>query len=119
MTINAGDKTQFLTQTIYYNGELVVDDKKYKENIYEGFTTSVPGVYEITYNLRYMYYSDDGRSELIEATPVKLTITIEATPPIVNNDKNMNYTNIVVLISIMLAGLATCYFGLLLSRKKN
>ena len=119
LSVNAGDKKQFLTQTIYYNGELVVDDKKYRENIYEGFTTAVPGVYEITYNLRYMYYSDDGRSELIEAAPVKLTITIEATPPIVNNDKNMNYTNIIVLVSIMLAGLAACYFGLLLSRKKN
>ena len=119
LKITAEDKSNFLTQTIYYNGELVVDDKKYQKNIYDGFTTNVPGVYEITYNLRYMHYDKDGNSELIEALPVKLTITVEATPPIVESDASVNYTSyLIMVIGVLMAGLALCYFGLL-SKKRS
>lgn len=116
--LKADDKKQFLTQTIYYNGELVVDDKKYKENMYGEFTTATPGVYEITYNLRYMYYDKNGKSELIESTPIKLTITVEATPPIVSNEKVNNYSHIILLLGALISSLAVCYFGLLSKKRK-
>jgi hypothetical protein len=118
LAIDAGNRTQFLTQTIYYNGELVVDNKKYKEGIYDGFTTSVPGVYEITYNLRYMYHGSDGRSEIIEAAPIKLTITVEATPPIVETSKAVDSSYVIVGITILISTLALCWFGLI-SKKRN
>ncbi len=114
----ADDKKQFLTQTIYYNGELVVNDKKYKEDMYGLFTTANPGVYEITYNLRYMHYNKNGESELIESTPIKLTITIEETPPIVSNEKVNNYSYIILLVGALIASLAVCYFNLVSKKRK-
>lgn len=118
LVISAGSKTSLLTQTIYYNGELVVDDERYQKNIYDGFTTAQPGVYEITYNLQYMYYSKDGRSELIKAAPITVTITVEATPPIIEMNTSVDYSHLVVMIGAILASFAMCYFGLILKKKK-
>ena len=93
-----------------------LDYKRYNKNIYEEFTTSVPGVYEITYNLSYMHYGDNGQSELITSDPLKLKIKVEATPPIVVAKSNTtNYTNIVLIISL----LASTLFILVLSKKSK
>ena len=98
------------------NGKLVMENKRYNKNIYEEFTTSVPGVYEITYNLSYMHYGDNGQSELITSDPLKLKIKVEATPPIVVAKSNTtNYTNIVLIISL----LASTLFILVLSKKSK
>ena len=118
LAVTAGDKKHFLTQTIYYNGELVVDNKKYNENIWDEFTTSVPGVYEITYNLQYMYHSSDGRSELIEAEPMKLTIVVEATPPVVETSAQTHSSYIIAIIGLLIASLGACWFSLV-SKRKN
>ena len=119
LDIDAGNVSQFLTQTIYYNGELVVDNKKYQKEIYDGFTTSVPGVYEIIYSYQYMYYGADGQSELLTADPVKLTITVESTPPVVENYKDTaDYRYLLMGIGVLLASLALCWFGLI-TKKRN
>ena len=111
LMITATNNSQFLTQTIYYNGELVVDNDIYQKDIYDGFTTSVPGVYEITYNLQYMYYGSDGRKELIEAKPITLTITVEATPPIVENNYSIDYSYVLVLVCLLISILGVCTFS--------
>ena len=118
LVVNVSNNANFLTQTVYYNGELVVDNKRYNENIYNGFTTSVPGVYEITYSLKYMYYSSDGQKELIEADPITLTITVEATPPIVSENKVIDYSHIIVLVSLLMSGLFISLF-VVVSRKRS
>ena len=116
LSVEAGSRTSYLTQTVYYNGELVVDNKRYNPYVYDGFTTNTPGVYEITYNLQYKYYGENGQSEMISATPVKLVINVEATPP-VTTQNNINYSNIILLVSL-LAG--SMFIGLLaiLGKKK-
>ena len=62
LSLKASSGSQYITQTVYYNGELVVDDKIYNPNIYSGFTTNNPGVYEITYNLNFKYTGENGFS---------------------------------------------------------
>lgn len=116
LLITANREKEYITQTIYYNGKLVMENKRYNKNIYEEFTTSVPGVYEITYNLSYMHYGDNGQSELITSDPLKLKIEVEATPPIVVAKSNTtNYTNIVLITSL----LASTLFILVLSKKSK
>ena len=116
--VNASLNKQFLTQTVYYNGELVVEEGRYNKNIYDGFTTSAPGKYEITYNLQYMHTSENGVKELIEAKPVKLTIIVESTPPLVNEEIGINYSYIVMAISVLIGCLGICLFSFV-SKKKN
>lgn len=116
LVVTANKEKEYITQTIYYNGELVMENKRYDKNIYEGFTTSVPGVYEITYNLNYMHYGDNGKSELITSEPLKLLIEVESTPPlVVTKAKTCNYTNIVLIVSLLVGTL----FILLLTKKSK
>ena len=64
-------------------------------------------------------YSKLKKSELIEALPVKLTITVEATPPLVESGVNIDYSSyLIMFIGVLIAGLALCYFGLL-SKKRS
>lgn len=115
LSLSAGSRKSYVTQTVYYNGELVVDDLKYNPNIYKDFNTNTPGVYEITYNLNFKYYGSDGKSELISADPIKLVINIKATPPIVKNN-SLNMINLVFIVSIVCGALFT---GLVLLRKRS
>ena len=116
LLVTANKEAGYITQTIYYNGKLVMENKRYNRNIYDEFTTSVPGVYEITYNLNYRYYGNNGKSELITADPLKLIIEVESTPPlVVSKSRTSNYTNIVLIISL----LASTLFILVLSKKSR
>ena len=105
LVVDAGERTNYITQTVYYNGELVVDDKRYDPSIYEGFTTTAPGVYEITYNLQFMHYDENGVGEMLHAKPIKLVINIEATPPITNQTNKINYSNIIMIVSLLFSGI--------------
>ena len=119
LTVEAGNYKTYITQSVYYNGQLVVDNKRYDKKIYEGLTTSVPGTYEIIYNLKYRYYGDNGESEMISAEPVKLIIEVEETIPIVNSsNSNMNYTNIILAITL-LAGAIVVGLLSMLNKKRN
>ena len=117
LSVTAGDRTSYITQTIYYNKALVVENGKYTQNIHKNFTTDVPGTYEITYNLKYRYYDEDtGLSEMIESEQVKLIIEVEATQPITVNGNSTNYTNFVALISLVAGAI---FIGLLSLGKRR
>ena len=118
VSVNAGRYSDFINQTVYYNGNLVVDNKKYKGGVYDGFTTSLPGVYEITYTARYMYYNEDGVGELMEANPIKLTITVEATPPIVESSQKVQNNHLVMVIFTMMSVMAVGAFVLISKKRK-
>lgn len=117
LMVRATTNNQFLTQTIYYNGELVVDNKSFQSNIYDGFTTDVPGIYEITYTLKYMYYGDGGKGEIIEATPVKLTIRVEATAPVVVENVRIDFAPIIMSLGLVISMFAIAWFGIKNKRK--
>jgi len=117
LSVTAGDRTSYITQTIYYNDALVVENGKYNQNIHKNFTTDVPGTYEITYSLRYRYYDEDsGLSEMIESEQVKLIIEVEATPPITVNRNSTNYTNFIALIGLVAGAI---FIGLLSLGKRR
>ena len=66
-----------------------------------------------------MDYGADGQSELLTADPVKLTITVESTPPVVENYKDTaDYRYLLMGIGVLLASLALCWFGLI-TKKRN
>lgn len=100
------NKIQYLNQTVYYNGELIEENRKYNENIHKDFDLTTPGVYEIIYSLSYEYIKD-GQSEIMIADPVKLIINIEATPPTVL-ENNVNYMNLIYVIMIMIGSAFIC-----------
>lgn len=119
LVIDAGRYSNFLTQTIYYNGELVVNNSKYNGGVYEEFNTSVPGVYEIIYNAKYMHYDKNGMGELIEADPIRLTITVESTTPIVEATQSSNNNHLVMIIGILFGIIFVGAFGFIVRKKEN
>lgn len=110
------DKTSYLSQTVYYNGELIEENRKYKENIHETFSLNNPGVYEIIYSLSYEY-TKNGQSEIIEAEPIKLIINIEATEPTVKNNNRYDFTNLILILTVMLGAIFICYIGVANKRR--
>lgn len=120
LSVSAGTKvedlSQYITQTVYYNGEMLMDNKRYNKNIVDGFTTSVPGVYEITYNVQYMHYGSNGEKELISADPVKLIIRINATNPIVDDNLRVNLATLIPLIFI---SSSIIFIGIFISLRKK
>ena len=113
LSVNASTRDYYLTQTIYHNGELVVDNARYNPNVYDGFNTNNPGLYEITYSLQYRYYGEDGTSELISAKPVKLVVNIESTRPLSDSTTHANYANIILLISLLAGSMFIVLIGIL------
>ncbi len=113
ISVDAGRKKQYLTQTVRYNGQVVSDNEAYNPNIYDGFTTNTPGVYEITYNLQFSY-----RGELVSAEPVTLIINVEATPPISEPTAKLNYSNIILLISLLVGSLFVVGLGILGKKRR-
>lgn len=118
VAVSAGRYSEFINQTVYHNGNLVVDNKKYKGGVYDGFTTSLPGVYEITYTARYMYYNEDGVGELMEANPIKLTITVEATPPVVESSQKVQSNHLIMVIFTMMSLMSIGAFALVSKKRK-
>lgn len=112
LNVDATIKSGYLTQTIRYNGELVVDNVRYDPNIYEGFTTDNPGVYEITYNLQYRYYGQNGESEMISAEPLKLILSVETAQPSISSTNAVNYQNIILLISLLTSAMFIVMLGI-------
>ena len=120
LVIDAGRYNSFLTQTIYYNGELIMNNSKYTGSVGEEINTSVPGVYEVIYNVKYMHYDKNGIGELIEADPVKLTITVESTPPIVvETIQNSNNNHLVMIIGVLIGLIFIGMIGFIVRKKEN
>ena len=113
LSVDANVKSSYLTQTVYYNGELVLDNVRYNPNVYDGFNTDNPGVYEITYNLQYRYYGENGESEMISAEPLKLVVNVESTAPISESSNSVNYQNIILLISLLAGAMFIVMLGVL------
>ena len=111
------NKISYLTQTVYYNGNLLAEDQKYNPNIHESFNTMSPGKYEITYSLNYLY-EKNGEYEMISAKPVKLIINVEATPPKVAETTNShNYLNMILIIGALLGFMFIGFVSVVNKRK--
>lgn len=100
----AGNKINYVTQTVYFNGELILDNERYDSNMNGKFSTNEKGIYEITYNLSYLYGDEDAGYEMLNATPVKLIIEVESTEPIATTtNKTTNYTSIIILVTVIVS----------------
>ena len=98
---------------------MIVDNQKYKGGVYNGFTTAVPGVYEITYTARYMYYKDEfSAGEEMVAAPIKLTIVVESTPPIVESIQKAQSNHLVMAMVTVLGFLCVGAF-MFVSKKRR
>lgn len=118
LSLTADNNSQYITQTVYYNGELLMENKRYNSSIAKEFNTNSPGVYEITYSLNYMYYNDNGQSEMISAEPIKLIINVDSIAPVVNSSNRIsNYSNIILIIGLLSGLLFICLVGLINKKK--
>ena len=117
------NKITYLNQTVYHNGELIEENRKYKEHIHDSFNLLDPGVYEIVYSLSYEYENKEGEFETIEAEPVKLIINIESTPPVVEQEATINnyfveYSNVLLILTLIM-GLMFIGFICVVSKKRS
>ena len=111
------DKITYLKQTVYHNGELIEENRRYKENIHESFNLMSPGVYEVVYSLSYVY-EKNGEYETIDAEPVKLIINIEATPPTIEDINSLDYSSLLLMLMVTLGAVFICLVGFV-SKKRN
>ena len=49
---------------------------------------------------------------MISAEPLKLIVSVEATPPIVNSTNSVNYQNIILLISLVTGAMFIAMLGI-------